>query len=312
MSPRAKNKDLTRLMWDRLSAKPETLELDERTDEEPEDLFVRLCSRGQADDVDCALVALLAEHHANDGASKKADRLRFLRRGLRLCDSLRSSKSKHVLKCIVLLDPKEAWGQHLAELQELAARALTGMPKSKTDLRFWTEVAEKRDSSLPYALNAAIEIDVRLGLDLLCHMHLGFKPKERAGLADWRTILQLATEHWGEDRVFEALESICAHLPEPFTSREYLAHFVQLTDLPSLSDRLRRISLGTVSYEPEEKALPSSSSIEAAEVTRLDPLLSHSSRERVQASVLSDVLEPSSEEVIRNLKKGWLHYPPVQ
>lgn len=238
MAKRNKLEDCRRRMWSRLAAEPETLDLNDRNDEEPEDLFVRLAKRGSRNEVVRALAGLVAEHHADDVKTDKPARLRFLRRAIRLCDTLGASRFRHILKCIVMLDSSEAWGPDLAELQELAARALSGLRPSKSDLNFWIEVAQKHDSALPYALNAAIRIDLKVGVKLLCETYLSISQQRRAAHADWRTILQIAAVQHEEARLAEALYDACCRLRGFNTPLETFLDFARLADMPSLLDHI--------------------------------------------------------------------------
>jgi len=221
--------DLKRPMWERLSQSPDKLDLDKRADEEPEDLFVRLYNTGRKKQVISAIKANLCEIVAQ--VEKKGQRaaLRFMRRAMRLCDIVGAHECKPALKLILLDESRAVWGKDFEELQELAARALDGMPKEASEFRYWSDLVERGDAVLPYALNALIEIDVDRGLERLCSIYIDCAKKKREDVVDWEAVLQIAAHTHGVKAVGRALDKIFAGNPVAY---EY---FVRLSGIPEIS-----------------------------------------------------------------------------
>ncbi len=208
--------NLNRLMWDRLSKSPEKLDLDRRADEEPEDLFVRLCNTGRKRDVLSALNANLCETIGNMEGKEKEAALRFMKRAIRLCDIIGASNCKPFLEMLLLHNSKAYWGDDLKELQELAARTLSGMPKDASDFLYWASIAEKHNASLPYALNAMIEIDLDRGIQKIVQTYFDLPKTVRQDVVNWEIIFQLAADTHGSEHIGDALDKVFAGNPLAF------------------------------------------------------------------------------------------------
>ena len=222
--------NLKRLMWERLSQSPEKLDLDGRADEEPEDTFVRLCNSGQKEDVVGALRANLCEIVVEVQKRDKQAALRFMQRAIRLCDIISAHECKGALKLILLDESGAVWGKDFEELQELAARALEGMPKEKSEFEYWNHLAEKRNSILPYALNAMIEIALDRGIQKLVQIYFSMSETIREDAANWEIVLQIASDAQGLDNLGEALDKVFAGNPLAF---EFFVR--RVARMPSLS-----------------------------------------------------------------------------
>jgi len=237
---------------ERLRATPVSLELDPRIDEAPEDLIASIAARGRRDDVVRAIDELILEHLKQEPKAREQTEpaIRFLSSALRLCDSLQAERFKTTLKMILLDDNKKVWGEFLAELKELAARALLGLTKSKSDFRFWANIAEQWESSLPYALNAALEIDLYEGMALFWRMYLKTAPelKSEHPLVNWAAIIEEAEERFGEASVGTALESTFYDVVGSKKVVEFEIIVQRCLNLPRFS-RLATRSLGEIAID---------------------------------------------------------------
>jgi hypothetical protein len=216
-------------MWDRLSAPAETLDLDDRSDEEPEDYFVRLCSRGSRAAVLRALKANLCEVITQVKTGSAEVDCRFLQRALRLCDTVGAEECKPDLKYFLLHNAPPNWAQWYQNIKELAARALDGMPKEPGEFQYWKHLAEQADAILPYALNALLEIDLDEGLGVLLKMYVDFYKQKRTDEIDWEVILQLAADTHGMKKLGVALDKHLGGQPD------YYEYFVRIGRMPELS-----------------------------------------------------------------------------
>ncbi len=233
MSKATDTTHLKQLLWTRLSAHPDTLDLDDRINEQPEDLFVRMATAGERDAVVAALRSHLVRCAGGTVAPTHLPRaLRFLSRAIRLCDSLGGVECKDALKLLLLQEEPGPWGEYLAEVQELAARVLSGLPKKPTDLELWCHVARACSPALPYALNAAIEIDVERGVELLARTYDRLAPRRRNAV-NWRAILQIAATMHGVEALGDALGRALADK----SVLEY-ERFVRLAGLPELRKQM--------------------------------------------------------------------------
>lgn len=263
----------------RLSAEPESLNLDYRTDEAPEDLFVQRANRGEHADVVRALNALLLEQILLPSEGDADSALRFLRSGIRLCDILAAEECKGILKQVLLLDQGAIWGDDLVEFQELAARALVSLPQRKSDLRFWTSVAERLDAGFPYALNAIIEIDLREGLRLLVDTYRSTPETERDELADWATVLQIASELHGADAMAGIFDDLFSDIPDPLRRLGTFNYFAKLAKLPH-SKRRRHVTIEEVLVYGQEAPTAVALSLKSARASeRLSLYEQHPSNE---------------------------------
>ena len=232
MSKAADTTHLKQLLWTRLSADPDTLDLDDRINEQPEDSFIRMANSGSRDRVVAALRAVLTERVGMESEDQDiASEIRFLSRAIRLCDSLRAAECSNVLELILLRQAHAVWGDHLPGLQELCARVLSGLPKARGDIDFWCRLAHRYDTTLPYALNSAIDVDFRQGIKLLCDAYLVLKPQRRTQLADWRAILRMAVATHGEEALRRARQDALSGAPS-----ELHRHFVRLAGLPWVTE----------------------------------------------------------------------------
>lgn len=229
MRKRRKRTDLKRQMWLRLSALPETLDLDVRTNEEPEDIFVSLANDGRRNEVIAALRSLLVESLAGPNGLEFEGTVTFLRRAIRLCDSLGAEECKDALKLLLLHEGQAAKGGHVGELQTLAARVLSGLPKSEADFEFWSHMAHRLDEGLPYALNAAIDIDWKKGVGLLSETYFEARSRRCQALADWRGILQLVASDKGVDALADFLLDMTPGEPP-----EVYEHLLRLAGIQNL------------------------------------------------------------------------------
>lgn len=197
------------LMRTRLVADPSALGLNPRMDEAPEDIFEIIAYKGLRDNVVHALMDLLIVSYNEATKDNVEETVVFLKRALHLCDALQPSRCKTILKLIVLEDDYDLWQDSLPELQDLAAQALLGLPKQKADFRYWRDIAYKWQGSLPYALHAAIEIDLYKGLDLFWQLYLDRKHNDinkDHPLIDWSTMIKEADENYTDDQISRALE----------------------------------------------------------------------------------------------------------
>jgi hypothetical protein len=242
-------------MRKRLMAEPQSLRLDSRIDESPEDVFAAMADRGLRDAVVTSLDQLIHESFKCSPKPDSAAFLRLLQRALRLCDTLEAVEVKPSLKVIVLEDDATRWGGVLGELKELAARALLGLPKSKGDLRFWIITAEQFETSLPYALNAIIEINLTEGFRVFWRLFKESNFKIDHPLVDWKSILEDAAATHGENKVAEKLEEAFYEVNN-LKSAEYYERFLRHLRLSQFSRQGKR-SLKDVEFE---YSLPASQS----------------------------------------------------
>jgi len=215
----------------RLTADPRTLCLDARTDEAPEDMFASPAHGDRRGDVSQALRELIAEFFTNATKSYVTIAVRFLTRALRLCSDIEAEACKPVLKLILLDTEGGIWGKHLDEMHELAARALLGLRKTKGDFRFWADVANMQQRSLPYALSAAIEINLHQGLCLFWELYRQSDPRKEHPYVDWRTIIDEADEHHNEDEIRRCLEETYYEVVGERSPHDYervLRHFLKI------------------------------------------------------------------------------------
>ena len=226
--------NLKSLMWERLSESPENLDLDRRAEEEPEDLFVRLCNTGRKKDVISALKANLCETIGNIEGKEKGAALRFMQRAIRLCDIIGAYNCKPFLEMLLLHNRKDYWGEDLEELQELASRTLSGMPKDASDYSYWSRIADKLNTSISYALNAMIEIDIEEGLKSFigaynfCHEHKRLKE------VNWNVLIEIAIDTHGKKKICKALYKIFKDKPEYY---EWFVHHFGLRELSKIKER---------------------------------------------------------------------------
>jgi len=235
--------ELKILMWKRLSSLPEILDLDMRSDEEPEDLFVRLCNTGHKKDIVNALKANLCSIIIDLKEKEKQAALRFMQRAIRLCDIIGAYECKPVLKLIILDESRTGWGKDFEELQELAARALDGMPKEESDFEYWSHLAEKHNTILPYALNAMIEIDLDRGIQKLIQTYFNLPEKTREDVVNWEMILKIALDAQGPDNLGDAIDKVFTGNPLAF---EFFVHHV--ARMPALSREGKRSIEDMASY----------------------------------------------------------------
>ncbi len=263
LSQNLAKEDVAASLWDRLSAPAEALDLERLSDEEPEDLFVRLAQLGDRASICAALRAQLIR--VVTGRPTLDDELitRFLPRALKLCDALVADECKSILKHLLLIDDPAELPVDLTEIQGLAARALLACRKDESDFLFWAEVAQRRNAASPYALNAAIEIDLPRGIELLYGLYEGTLQRERQRIADWATIFQVATDVHGEDALGEVLDAAVAAGSD--TQQRLLKYkfFVRFSGIQSLSLRYIQASEDILEYA---KA-PSGSSKEVSTVS---------------------------------------------
>lgn len=205
MNSQTNKRKIRDLMWERLTAQTATLGLDYRIDEQPEDMFVQLANRGRRGEVVGALKSLLLDCIGGQIGDNSRVQVCFLRRALRLCDSLGAKECKAPLRDILLFEETEDWGDDLPELQELASRALVVLATRETDFPFWEYIAHKKGTAMPYALNAAIAIDPVKGLQLFWRVFVDCYREGTTDVADWKTILRIAILRHGTQAVAEAL-----------------------------------------------------------------------------------------------------------
>lgn len=229
MTEVGKQSDVKELLWSRLTSDRAALRLSERTDEEPEDFFVRMSNSGQRKEVVKALRSLLIECLAGDRSDKASVVSRFLGHALRLCDSLAAKECKMPLKEILLTEDPDEFAVELPDwpkLQELAARALLGLAADEKDFRFWSDIAQQCSSSLPYALNAALGIDLDRGMELVCEAWFACRHRGVSGIADWQAIFRIAVLRNDQSNVIQALHRACKCYPETPDLFEYIVHRV--------------------------------------------------------------------------------------
>lgn len=299
-------------VWSRLTADPSSLNLDVRISEYPEDLLVRLAGSGQRREIVLALRSLLTACTADDIDEDENAVLQFLRAALPLCDTLAATECKAVLKTILLLDDSEAWGRRLPEIQELAARALVGLPKDAADSRFWRDVACKMDAALPYALNAEIEIDLRQGLELLCETYMTSHDAGTLGAVAWDVVGGIAISRYGNDRVRSELLRACRAYPNP---RNFFHHMVDhVFQSPQLKRAVARDISEVLSYESSGKD-EARSELEGGRIEVLDFggnyttfLSQHATR--VQRSPLTEAEGFHASSTSGHPTAPWLNYSP--
>jgi len=197
--------EIRNFMKERLVADPAALGLNPRLEECPENLFEIIAHKGQFDNVVRALNELMFVFFDGVNQENITETMRFMKSSLRLCDALQPVRCKNILKTIILEDDQIIWGEGLLDLQDLAAQALLGLPKEKADFRYWSHIAHKWRPSLPYALHAAIEIDLEEGLYLFWELYLK-DPREDHPLVDWPTIINEADEHYSDKEISQLLE----------------------------------------------------------------------------------------------------------
>ena len=228
-SKKASHKDI---MWERLSARRESLNLDDRGEEEPEDYFVRMCSSGNREVVIQALKENLYEVTTQTRERSVEAEIRFLQRALRLCDLVAAQECKPSLQYILLYEKNPRWGKQYQSVRELAARALEALPKNTTEFQYWKHVAASRDAILPYALNALLEIDLDRGIADFLSVYFDFYQQKRLDEVDWRAILEIAADTHGKERLSHMLDKHLAGNPDTY---EYF-----VSGMSELSKRGRR------------------------------------------------------------------------
>ena len=226
---------LKKEMRERLTADPNSLNLDPRMDEESEDLYVRLAGTSQRGEVVSAVSELITETLTRTDKRHVATAVRFMSRALRLCSAIGAAECAPVLKLILLEHESGVWGYRLRRLQELAARALLGLPKVKADLRFWIDVANRRETALPYALRAIIEIDLQEGLRVFWRLYTQTDPEVEDPLVDWRTIIEEADEHYEVARIRRCLEETFYEVTGATNPYNYEVYIIRLLRLPQYS-----------------------------------------------------------------------------
>jgi hypothetical protein len=228
-------RNLKQSIWQRLTVDPAKLRLDAKVNEQPADCFVRLAFSGKHADVSKAVRALLVEVIAGEAGDDGDTTVRFLYNALPLCDSIGAEECKPVLRNILLVDDPQMWGGHADEVQELAARALVGLKKERADIRFWRDLAGKLNACLPYALNAAIEIDVGEGVRLVCETYALCEKAQKREIVDWATVFALATERHGVAAVSDAVRKCCVRSDNSAAVQDFIAYAV--AEQPELSRR---------------------------------------------------------------------------
>lgn len=271
-------------MWNRLSESPEKLDLDRRAEEEPEDLFVRLCNTGRKRDVNSALKANLCETIGNMEEKEKGAALRFMQRAIRLCDIIGASNCKPFLEMLLLYNSKDYWGEDLEELQELATRTLSGMPKEASDFSYWSRIADKHNTSLSYALNAMIEIDLDRGIEKLVQVYFDLQQEAREDEVNWEIIVQIAADTHGSENVGDALDKVFATNPLEF--QLFVPLVAKIPSLRPIGKRERKIE-NIASYaeealvkEPEHIDLQSLMSFFNYQVPKQTTIKSHKTPEK--------------------------------
>ncbi len=249
--------DIKSLMWERLSAPSASIDLDSRGEEEPEDFFVRLYNQGQKKEVVSALRVNLCEVFTDVRSRTKETSLRFMCRAIRLCDIIGAYDCKTALKLILFEESNREWGKSLEELQELAARALDGMPKGETDFRYWRDLAERLNDSLPYALNALIEIDPEKGLRIFLSIYQKCE-ENMHDIADWKSIIQTAVSTHGIKKISKILNKIYAGNPGAYEQ------FVNIFGLQELS-RIGKLSISEIMSYPGQLSVADKSIVKKSE-----------------------------------------------
>ena len=232
------NRKLKQEIWNRLTSDPTGLGLDLRISERPADHFARIAAAGRREQVVAALRSLLVEIIGGTIEADPGKIASFLANALPLCDSLAAVECKPILKQFLLHDKPDDWQGKLSEIQELASRALVGVTKDKSDFRFWADVAQKSNSCLPYAINAAIEIDLDPGLELLCSSYSRCLKDGLSQIVDWAVVLDLAVARYGESTVERSLHRVCAKYKDGEQVQEHLAQ--RVAGRPGLSHRGKR------------------------------------------------------------------------
>lgn len=250
------NTTMKQAIWERLTSDPDALDLDYRIDERPADLFALRAAKGERPEIVASLRCLLVEIITGVLESNSTEVARFLHNALPLCDSLAAVECKSALKQILLLDNPSDWDGNLSEIQELASRALVGIQKEDADFRFWVDIAEKANSCLPYALNAAIEIDLDKGMDLVCDVYLHCMQEETTDAVDWTVVYELAKDRYGEKAVERSWHRSCARHEEEADNLQEHPPFV-VAKRHGLSHRGKKYLRGGGMrlYEPDFKAV---------------------------------------------------------
>lgn len=195
------------VIWKRLSSDPVLLGLDARTDEEPEDLFVDEAHAGRHNQIVDALNLLFMERVLVGREKLQPSTLRFFRRAMRLCDAIHAIECKQILKFLLLVEPSNRWDGFLPEMQELAARVLSGYAAKKNEVPFWLEIASRQRSSLPYALNVLLDVDLEEGLQAFTRAYIEARAAKR-DLAEWAFILETVASTYEPEEFGAILNSV--------------------------------------------------------------------------------------------------------
>lgn len=300
---------LKRLMWDRLSESPEKLELDRRADEEPEDLFVRLCNTGRKREVVSALKSNLCDIIVEMKKKEKQAVLRFMQRAIRLCDIIDAYECKPALKLILLDESGTIWGKDFEELKELAARALDGMPKDASEFEYWSHLAEKRNAILPYALNAIIEISLDRGIQKLVQIYFDLPKTVREGIVKWEVILQIAADTHGLENLGDAIDKAFDQNPLAF---EFFVH--RVARIPSLSKIGERSIEDVTSYAVRPVFESKPIVRRESELSTWEYLQTQIARIEEMESSLEERLQESygkltqQQDLVQDYR--WKYYPP--
>lgn len=306
--------NLKSLMWERLSESPEKLYLDRRAEEEPEDLFVRLCNTGRKKDVISALKANLCDIVVEVQKKEKQTTLRFMRRAIRLCDIISANECKPALMLILLDESGTVWGKDFEELQELAARALDGMPKETSEFEYWSYLTEKRNAILPYALNAMIEIDLDRGIQKLVKIYFNLPKTVRENTVNWEVILQLAVDTHGPKNIGDALDKVFAG--DPLAFELFVRLVAKIPSLSRISERERKIE-DIVSYA-EEALVKEQENIELQsllpffhyQVHKQTTVISHTTQEQEKLKESYGKLRNVGDILFQlTYPKSWKSYP---
>jgi hypothetical protein len=231
--------DFNREIWERLTSDPTILQLDFRVDEEPEDKFIRVSQSGRRSDIVSALRELLSFHVIRQPAIDLEIEARFLKSAFRLCDALQADDCKSALKLFLLEGSPDRWGNYFEPLQEVAARALLSLKREPQELTFWSDVALMRRQTCPYALNAALEINLARGLELLGQISHSVSKEALKRLLDLEAILELARDFNGEKKFRKAAAEFLKAHPEQKNSPLHL----KLESVAGLSKTARGIEL---------------------------------------------------------------------
>lgn len=194
-------------IWMRLSSDPVLLGLDARTEEEPEDRFVDEAQVGHHNEIVDALKLLFMERVLVARDKLQPPTLRFFRRAIRLCDSIQAIECKEIFKFLLLVEPSDRWDGFLPEMQELAARVLSGYAANKNEVPFWLEIVSRQNSSLPYALNVLLEVDLAEGLRVFTKAFIDAKATKRE-FADWAFILETVASPYEPEEFGAILDDV--------------------------------------------------------------------------------------------------------